>query len=88
WSPPWLPKLGVNSVHDLTPRIIPRGLFFVQVPENPSNRNAPLLKIIYIPKHEYFYKRIIFPSRNIEQSGPSDEDYILIGSVLLFPKVC
>ncbi|PLR66127.1 hypothetical protein CYJ36_20900, partial [Bacillus sp. UMB0893] len=24
-----------------TPRIIPRGLFFVQVPENPSNRNAP-----------------------------------------------
>ncbi|WP_251552237.1 hypothetical protein, partial [Neobacillus muris] len=26
---------------DLTPRIIPRGLFFVQVPENPSNRNAP-----------------------------------------------
>ncbi|WP_368659646.1 hypothetical protein AB3Z07_26795 (plasmid) [Metabacillus halosaccharovorans] len=29
-------------MHDLTPRIIPRGLFFVQVPENPSNRNAPL----------------------------------------------
>jgi len=27
----------------LTPRIIPRGLFFVQVPENPSNRNAPIL---------------------------------------------
>ena len=26
----------------MTPRIIPRGLFFVQVPENPSNRNAPL----------------------------------------------
>ncbi|MCM3068532.1 hypothetical protein M3568_19660, partial [Priestia flexa] len=40
-SPPWLTKLGVNSRYDLTPRIIPRGLFFVQVPENPSNRNAP-----------------------------------------------
>ncbi|WP_181215942.1 hypothetical protein [Mesobacillus foraminis] len=34
-------KLGVISPHDLTPRIIPRGLFLFQVPENPSNRNAP-----------------------------------------------
>ena len=38
-------KLGVNSCRFDTPHHTKRALF-VQVPENPSNRNAPLENII------------------------------------------
>src|SRR4051812_2281856 len=40
WSHPWLFKLGINSRRFDTPHHTKRALF-VQVPEKPSNRNAP-----------------------------------------------